>query len=307
MRWWIISLGMLLAATAAVQGGPYPPSAGEAGSTAIHMDSPLYIAWASGWTNYQVGAECSTSFQTPGKAVGKPDGVVTSIVCLGRGGQITMTFDVAIHDGPGFDFAIFENAFVPFASFLELAYVEVSSDGTNFTRFPNDSLTANEVESFGVIDCTDVDGLAGKYRLGYGTPFDLQVLTDASPLLDLENITWVRLVDIVGDGSAFDSDGDIIYDPYPTVGSAGFDLQGIGVINSPTRCTIERQATGAAVMWFAFTNRVYQVEYCDLGGDGGWLPLGDAMAGNNSVHTVVDTNASPACRVYRALRSMVSE
>jgi hypothetical protein len=38
-------------------------------------------------------------------------------------------------------------------------------------------------------------------------------------------------VDIVGDGTALDSFGSPIFDPYPTVGSAGFDLDGVAVMN----------------------------------------------------------------------------
>lgn len=35
-----------------------------------------------------------------------------------------------------------------------------------------------------------------------------------------------------GDGTYFDTSGDVIYDPYPTPGSAGFDLDAAGVINA---------------------------------------------------------------------------
>jgi len=35
----------------------------------------------------------------------------------------------------------------------------------------------------------------------------------------------------VGDGSNLDSLGEVIYDPYPTSGSAGFDLDAVGVSN----------------------------------------------------------------------------
>ena len=49
--------------------------------------------------------------------------------------------------------------------------------------------------------------------------------------VDLQNIAYVRIVDIVGDGTSLDSRGEPIYDPYPTAGSAGFDLDAIGVSN----------------------------------------------------------------------------
>ena len=49
--------------------------------------------------------------------------------------------------------------------------------------------------------------------------------------VDLSAITHVKIIDVIGDGSQLDSLGDPIYDPYPTTGSAGFDLDAIGVIN----------------------------------------------------------------------------
>jgi hypothetical protein len=107
---------------------------------------------------------------------------------------------------------------------LELAYVEVSSDGNSFFRFDNDSLTPDPVAAFGAVDPTNVDGFAGKHKRGYGTPFDLKDV-------GLNHATHVRLVDIVGDGTHLDTSGDVIYDPYPTIGSAGFDMDAIGVSN----------------------------------------------------------------------------
>ena len=44
----------------------------------------------------------------------------------------------------------------------------------------------------------------------------------------------MRIVDIVGNGTALDSAGRPIYDPYPTTGSAGFDLDAVGVIHYAT-------------------------------------------------------------------------
>jgi hypothetical protein len=49
--------------------------------------------------------------------------------------------------------------------------------------------------------------------------------------VDLSNITAIRIVDIIGDGSVRDSLGHLVYDPYPTTGSAGFDLDAVGLIN----------------------------------------------------------------------------
>jgi len=209
--------------------GPYAPAAGQPGSTAVAMDDPALVAWATDWRNYLVGEGCDTRWQSPELALGQATGTSEDIVGLGRGGQITMTFTPAITDRPGWDFAVFENGLSD--GFLELGYVEVSSNGADFFRFTNDSLTADPVGAFGTLDATNIDGLAGKYRQGFGTPFDLERLDGVSPLLDVENIGYVKIVDVVGDGTMQDSSGDVIHDPYPTAGSAGFDLDAIGVIH----------------------------------------------------------------------------
>lgn len=219
---------MLVAAFA--QAGPYAPAAGQSGSTAIHMDDPLFVGWATGWQDYAVGDECDPEWQTPQKALGKAVGDSFDVVCLGRGGEITMTFGGPIYDGPGWDFAVFENS--AWDTFLELAYVEVSSNGTDFFRFESDSLTPGPSDPWKMIDPTDITGLAGKYRQGYGTPFDLGDLAGVSPLLDVDEVGSVRFVDVVGDGTFLDTSGDAIYDPCPTTGSAGFDLDAVGVIHA---------------------------------------------------------------------------
>ena len=212
--------------------GPFEPAVGHPDSTAIHMDDPNFLSWSNGWENYIVGSNCLLEWQTPEKGLGKAQGTSYEIVSLGRGGQITMTFGSGIGDREGYDFAVFENGIDN--TFLELAYVEVSSDGDNFFRFDCNSLTENPVGGFGAVDPTDIDGFAGKYKQGYGTGFDLAEFKGVSQLLDTNNVGWVRIIDIVGDGSFFDTWGKVVYDPYPTVGSAGFDLDAIGVINMRT-------------------------------------------------------------------------
>lgn len=217
--------------------GPYPPAAGQPGSCAVDKDDPNIVSWADGWdpNSYQVGSGCIEQWQTPEKALGKATDDVYDIVCLGDGGQITLTFSGGIGDGPGNDLVVFENAVTD--TFLELAYVEASSDGLNFFRFPNDSLTAEPVGPFGPVDPTNVDGLASKYRCGFGTGFDLEVLRGVSLQLDVNNVRYVRIIDIIGDGSYIDTSGDVIYDPHLTsgvAGAAGFDLDAIGVCNMRT-------------------------------------------------------------------------
>ena len=95
-------------------------------------------------------------------------------------------------------------------TFLELAFVEVSSDGNNFFRFNSVSLTPTntQVGGFGVLDTTNLHNLAGKYCAGYGTPFDLEELKDVNSLLDVNSITHVRIIDVVGYVQPADFSGD---------------------------------------------------------------------------------------------------
>ena len=220
---------IMLASTAAA--GPYAPAAGKTGSTAVSMHDPAFIDWASGWVDYVPGENLASTWMNPQKALGPAEGTSFDVVSLGSGGTITMTFDPPLSNGSGWDFAIFENSFSD--TFLELAYVEVSSDGVHFVRFDNDSLTAGPVGGFGATDPTNIDGFGGKYRQGFGTPFDLADLSTKDDVLDglvkLNEIAYVRIVDIIGDGTFFDTSGDVIWDPYPTAQSAGFDLDAVGV------------------------------------------------------------------------------
>jgi len=237
---------------------PFAPAAGEAGSTAVAHDDENIATWADGYEAYQPGTDVDSSWKEPREALGPAGTDSGKVVVLGRGGEITLTFPHPVTDGPGFDFALFENGFSD--SFLELAYVEVSSDGLHFVRFPAYSLTPGPVTSFGTIDPGLITGLASKYRLGYGTPFDLSLLREAHaaamekeewkgpaepefsqqyrddfvanfPHIDLQHITHIRIVDIPGDGSARDAEGFSIYDPYPTSITAGFDLDGVAAMN----------------------------------------------------------------------------
>jgi hypothetical protein len=135
---------------------------------------------------------------------------------------------------------VFENSFD--GLFLELAVVEVSSNGIDFVRFAAHSLTDTTIQkgTFDLLDATQLNNLAGKYRAGFGTPFDLQELA-GNPLLDLQNITHIKVIDVVGSlaekFATRDAYGNKINDPFPTpFESSGFDLDAIGVIhqNNPS-------------------------------------------------------------------------
>ncbi|MBW1701610.1 MAG: PEP-CTERM sorting domain-containing protein [Deltaproteobacteria bacterium] len=233
---WIFAV-ILLTASVESAAGPFVSGTTYEPFYPVDMNSPDIVAWATGWENYIVGEEVDALWQTPEKALGPAAGTSYDIVCLGRGGQITMTFEHGIKNGNGWDFAVFENSFSD--TFLELGYVEVSTNGVDFVRFDNVSLTKDPVGEYGSVDYTEIHGFAGKYRQGLGTPFDLADLTYkievTSGQVNLDRIYYVKVVDIVGDGSCMENrppgwgDNGNIYDPYPTHGSAGFDLDAIGV------------------------------------------------------------------------------
>src|SRR5690606_34511690 len=85
------------------------------------------------------------------------------------------------------------------------------------------------------MDAVLINNLAGKYVSNYGTPFDLEDLV-GTPDLDVNFITHIRLVDVVGavNGAygSVDTAGNLINDPYPTnFPIGGFDLDAIGAIH----------------------------------------------------------------------------
>ncbi len=228
--------------------GPFAPSVGNVGSTAIYKDSTVFEAWATncklqrGWQNIADTSLGKTNIGDSLSATGAS--MVNGLVSLGDGGMATLTFNGFIYDDTGADFAVFENSFD--GMFLELAFVEVSSDGINFFRFDAVSLTPNtiQLDNNAQMDATYIHNLAGKYRAGYGTPFDLAEL-DGIPGLDISQITHIRIIDVVGSINPFygtyDSQNNIINDPFPTpFPSGGFDLDAVGVIHFSTT-SIEEQ------------------------------------------------------------------
>ena len=220
----------------------FPPPAGQPGSTAIHADSSIFVAWASsceverGPINILEPSGVLASFGDPAEATGKAEGNSVAVVSLGDAGTAVLQFSSPIADGEGWDFAVFENSLDD--TFLELAFVEVSSDGENYFMFPAISLTpgGEQVGSFGEINTELINNMAGKYRQGYGTPFDLSELSGYAGL-DIQSISHLRITDAIGciqnQYAFFDSQGNVVNDPWPTpFETGGFDLDGVGVIHS---------------------------------------------------------------------------
>ncbi len=220
----------------------YAPPVGQPGTTAMYKDSSVFVNWVTGCDlvrGYQDISNTSLGYVNAGDS-SMAFGIALSngVVSLGDGGSAICTFQYPIKNGSGPDFAVFENSFDD--TFLELAFVEVSSDGLNYVRFASHSLTdtVNQTGTFGATDATKLNNLAGKYRGSYGTPFDLQELA-GNPNINLNSVTHVKIIDVVGSvNKAYakrDSYNNMINDPWPTAfGSGGFDLDAIGVIHQNT-------------------------------------------------------------------------
>ncbi|HVT09441.1 MAG TPA: hypothetical protein VHO67_18400 [Polyangia bacterium] len=213
----------------------YAPAPPSPATTAVAHDDPRIVGWATAVGDYAPGPGVTNyQFTVPAQGVGPAGTDTLAVVSIGNGGSITLTFDPPIADGAGWDFAVYENGFAN-DIYLELAFVEVSSDGTHFARFDSAFQTAVAPggNSSGV--ASQIGGLAGAYMVGYGTPFDLAAIRN-SPLVrngtvDVTSVRFVRLVDVVGDGATLDSFGRPIIDPLSSGPSAGFDLDGIAVLN----------------------------------------------------------------------------
>lgn len=213
---------------------------GTSNCNAIHKDSSAIIAWANQCSlkrGYQSVLDVSLGNASVGadtSAIGKAG--EHGVISLGDRGEAVLTFSAPITNGPGYDFVVFENSFND--TFLELAFVEVSSDGIHFVRFPATSLTQT-LTQIGAYDdmgeAQKLNNLAGKYRALYGTPFDLEELQDSTNL-NINAITHVKIVDVVGSinplYAGFDQYQNPINDPFPTAfPNGGFDLDAVGVIH----------------------------------------------------------------------------
>lgn len=256
----------------------FEPQVGVEGSTAIIGTSPLFVGWAKvckatlGYqdiSNPSLGLAAGGNEQSP---LGKPgqNGVLT----LGDGGSAVLTFEPPIANGEGADFAVFENGFQQSGTgldFLEYAFVEVSSDGAHFVRFPAQYTgdTTTQIGPYEVTDTRKYHNLAGKYWSNYGTPFDLEELTGAEGL-DISNITHVKIVDVVGSidqrYASRDAQGHKINEPWPTdFPAGGFDLDAVGVLHQGVpNGIVENQGPSSIQL---FPNPASEYVYIHTSGD----------------------------------------
>jgi len=242
------TLGAPLLGTGQIYSGPVDTA--HVIDPAIAASDSRLTLWAGSVVNYNPAPGVSMAYADPTNALGPYN---TSIVSLGdlsaqqiidglEPGSITLRFDTPFRNTVGFDFAVFENGFTygsPNGLFAELAFVEVSSNGVDFARFAGISTNLEPVTGSGAFagyDMSTVYHLAGKHAGGYGTPFELDTLSNhslvLSGLLNLDSIAFVRLIDIPGNGSYLDSLGHPILDNWQTTGSGGFDLRGIGAVSA---------------------------------------------------------------------------
>ena len=234
----------------------FAPQVGFNGSTAIHKNDALFIDWANsvsitrGYLDIEIPENGEVDYGVSSNAIGQAN---NAIVSLGDSGEAILTFNHPIRNGQGADFAIFENGFLEEQgsemAFLELAFVEVSTDGITYVRFPSVSevSTTTQIDGFGFINAREINNLAGKYIVDYGTPFDLEDLTNLvqGTTVDLNTINYIKIIDVVGNinptYASFDSQNNIINEPYPTAfSSGGFDLNAVGVIHNTTTSSVNK-------------------------------------------------------------------
>jgi hypothetical protein len=173
------------------------------------------------------------------QALGPPSGAglfsgATDTATLGVGGSVTLEFAGHCVNGPGTDLLVCENPFLVGGtsdSFAETCFVEVSSDGVHYARFPT-SYTGLPGPFLPFTGAPQhwYAGLAGVRPVltnpplgpdpldvvhAGGDAFDLASLLDNPVVLagdlNLDAIHWVRLVDI-DTGTATDDQGVPIWD-----------------------------------------------------------------------------------------------
>ena len=255
---------LLLAMVPVTLWAQFAPAQDKPGTTAMHADSSAFVAWATGCTVERGPMRIDkpenglASYGADSLALGVPGGTY-DVVSLGDGGTATLTFESPIYNGEGPDFAVFENGFAnavnPETWALELGFVEVSSDGVNFFRFPAVTYvqTDEQLGNAGSINPAQLHNFASKYGVFYGTPFDLDEVED-NALLDKNKVTHVRIVDVVGnidpEYATYDSEGHIVNDPWPTAfASSGFDLDAVGVIYDLAHYSVEDSEADAIALY----------------------------------------------------------
>lgn len=218
-----------------------------AGLSTYYADA--VITWAPGTAAHANG----------NNALGPPSGGglflgSTHAASLGVQGWTVLQLDEAAFDGAGTDLIVCENAFfvsgAPGTAFVEAVFVEVSTDGNTFVRFPAEyGGPAVQSPPFAGVRPEWYFGFAGVLPVsadpakgvdplhlvhGGGDAFDLGDLADDPAVVagdvDLYDIRYVRLVD-VRSGVDTDDLGTEVFDAGLDA-SASADIDALVVVNS---------------------------------------------------------------------------
>ncbi|MGZ3420662.1 MAG: hypothetical protein ACXVEE_22490 [Polyangiales bacterium] len=189
------------------------------------VDAPLGpVAYATKVVSHVVGEKGGNNEdKLPDIVLGPPHGNgccagSLDVYSLGNGGEIVLGFDVAIVDGPGTDFLVFENAF------------EIAGDPTNILAEPGEVAVSEDGETWVAFPCTAKAypyGTCAGWHPAYasadqpidpahpeaagGDPFDLA-------MIGVKKARFVRIRDMNAKIAA----------AAPT---AGFDLDGIAALH----------------------------------------------------------------------------
>jgi hypothetical protein len=186
---------------------------------------------------------------------------------LGIGGNLVLQLAMPARNGPGADLLVAENAFAAGdfgRGFAEVAFVEVSSNGQDFARFPA-RYAGPPVEpgAFGTAAIGDYENLAGATPVLFGSPaypaadaqdvveaggdaFDLADLAGDPQVqagrVQLGSIAFVRLVD-VRSGVDADATGRLIRD----CGSGSADIDAVTAIHHQQNAAADGPVVGLTI------------------------------------------------------------
>jgi hypothetical protein len=248
-------------------------------------------------TVVSVASAPNQDFGVPDNMLGAPIGGgdvngSLDVYALGTGGEVVLELDTPAINGGGTDLIIYENPFQMvlggFDAYSELIAVEVSSNGFDWIRFPNDFDGPVGPYLQGTIQLgatvTWFDGFAGVMPAaanpplvnpldvvaGGGDAFDFAELLD-DPLVqsgdvDLNFIRFVKLIDMVA-GVDVDSKGQVIWDcGFPAFSNA--DVDAVCAVNNTLNGTAGRpqvefeldDSTGLLTLVISDFNGLYQVK-----------------------------------------------
>ncbi|OFX14100.1 MAG: hypothetical protein A2Z18_00695 [Armatimonadetes bacterium RBG_16_58_9] len=199
-------------------------------------------------------------FNDPARCLGAPQGLYVdepnneSVTTLGDGGSITLKFNEPVHDDPanpyGLDFIVFSNAnFIggdPYYRWQELAFVEISQDGSNWYLIMPSKLPAELVGRMDTGQCRSTVSGYAEYTPTVGLPQDL-----ATPSFRVSR-TEEELYTVPERPSVLGNDGLIDFD-YVSGGGDAFDIARAVVQSSPGVLALDGGSViPAGIDWFRY-------------------------------------------------------